>query len=418
MSIAEIFKTALIGLLTNRIRSVLTILGIVIGIASVILVMSLGEGAKKMILSQISGAGANNIFIEPGSFDPKKTSMMEASMEEFEVKTLKYGDSLAIEKDPTIELAAPFAVGFSHLVYKNTDLKIMFNGTTPSVQKIYDSYPVLGRFFTEGEVKSKARVAVLGYKIKEDLFGEENPLGKIARIKKTNFQIIGVMEKQGMQMFQNLDANVYLPLTAAQQFLLGADHIRWLIVKAKNEKVVDEAVRNIRLILRERHNIHNPGNDLGKDDFRVMSQVEATKMLSAVTGILTVLLSSIAAVALIVGGIGIMNIMLVSVTERTREIGLRKAVGARKEDILKQFLLEAVILTVLGGAAGILLGITLSFGASKILSNLIDRKWYFVVSLNSVFLGFGVAAAVGLIFGLYPAQKASKLDPIEALRYE
>ena len=418
MSILYSFKIAWVALKTNKVRSFLTILGIVIGIAAVVAMMSLGAGAQHLIVGQIMSMGSNNVFIEPGAFDPKKTSIMEARMEEAEIKTLKISDAQAIINLPEIEEVAPFVIGVEKVIYKDVSKKVTFIGTTPAAHIIEATEVTLGRDFTDAEVKSQARVAVLGYKIAQDLFGNENPIGKIIRIKKTNFRVIGVLEERGTQTFMDLDEFVYVPVTTAQKLLLGIDHLKWIVAKAKSKDVIDEAVEDIRLLLRERHNIYNPKGDLTKDDFKVMSQVEAANILSSVMGVFTLFLSSIAAIALVVGGIGIMNIMLVSVTERTKEIGLRKAVGARKKDILYQFLIEAVVLTSVGGVVGIVLGILGSFFGSLVFGKMLYMQWKFFISLKAIVLGVGVAVVVGLVFGIYPARKASQLSPIEALRYE
>ena len=420
MKLTDTFRTALIGLKTNKTRSALTMLGIVIGIAAVITMTSVGSGAQNLILSRVASMGSNNIFVEPGPWSKRleKGSMVQTMMEEADIKTLKYEDALAIGKHPLIEMAAPFTMGIGRVVYLDIDKKVSYLGITPEAQKINENDVVLGRDIDEDDVKSLSKVVVLGFTLKEDLFGDRDPIGKIIRIQKTNFRVIGIMEEQGMQMFQNMDSYAFIPITTAQKFLLGTDHIRWIIAKAGDESRVDEAVSDLRLLLRERHNIYNPSGDLAKDDFKIMTQKETADILTSVTGVFTVFLSSVAGIALVVGGIGIMNIMLVSVNERTREIGLRKAVGARKQDILNQFLMEAVTLTFLGGVFGIIFGFVFSYLGGIILGNMLNLKWSTPLSLDSVLLSVGVAVITGLVFGIYPARKAAELSPIEALRYE
>ncbi len=418
MKISYSLKTAIIGLKTNKIRSFLTMLGIIIGVTAVVAMMSLGDGAQNLIVGQIMSMGSNNIFVEPGSFDPKKMSMMESMVEQMEIKTLKISDAEAIEKLPSVELAAPMVMGTGRVIYKDTDKKITFFGTSESALSIEDQDVIAGRPMIREDIRGQARVALLGFKIKEDLFGDEDPIGKTIRIRKTNFKVIGVLEELGSQMFINLDEYVYVPITTAQKLLLGIDHINNIIARVKNEEEIEETVEEIRLLLRERHSIYNPEGDLAKDDFRVMSQVEAIEMLTSITGIFTLFVSGIAAIALIVGGIGIMNIMLVSVSERTIEIGLRKAVGAKRKDILFQFLLEAIGLTIIGGIIGIILGIIFSFIGGIAIGRMLGMVWKFSISLRAVALGFGVSTITGLVFGIYPARKAARLSPIEALRYE
>ena len=418
MKFSNSFKTAIIGLKTNKTRSALTILGIVIGISSVILMMSLGDGAQNLILGQIMSMGPNNVYVEPGAFTTGGGDMTQQMMEGMEIKTLTLEDMEAIENDPLVEMVAPMVLSVGRVVYKNNDEKITLFGTTPAYNKITNGRTVLGSDFIDFDVQGMSKVAVLGYKVKEDLFETENPIGKIIRIKQTNFRVIGVMEEQGTQMFQNLDEYIYIPITTVQKFLLGINHVQSSVVKIVNQDKIDEAVEGIRLILRERHNIYNPEGDLSKDDFKVVSGKETADLMNTVTSILSLLLSSVAAIALVVGGIGIMNIMLVSVVERTREIGLRKAVGARKKDILYQFLIEAMVLTGLGGILGILLGAILSYLVSIVLTMALGIEWGFALSLSSIIIAFGVATGIGLVFGIYPARKAAKLSPIDALRYE
>jgi len=420
MKLTDTFKTAIIGLKTNKTRSALTMLGIVIGIAAVITMTSIGAGAQNLILSRVASMGSNNIFIEPGprSERMEKGGMMQAMMEEADITSLKREDAIAVANHPLVEMAAPFTMGVGRIVYLDVDKKSSYSGITPEGQKINENNVILGRDINEDDVKSMAKVVVLGFTLREDLFGDEDPIGKIIRIQKTNFRVIGVMEEQGVQMFQNMDTYAFIPITTTQKLLLGTDHVKWIIAKAWDEDRIDEIVSDLRLLLRERHNIYNPSGDLAKDDFKIMTQKETADILTSVTGVLTMFLSSVAGIALVVGGIGIMNIMLVSVNERTREIGLRKAVGARKKDILNQFLMEAVTLTFLGGVIGILLGLTFSYLGGVILGNMLDLKWSAPLSLDSILLSAGVAIVIGLIFGIYPARKAAELSPIEALRYE
>lgn len=418
MKFRDSIKISFIALKANKSRSALTMLGIIIGVGAVIIMMSLGQGAQDLILGQIQSLGSNSIYIEPGSFDPQSGFQMEMALEEMTIKTLSLDDIDVIKKDPLVDMTYPMVYGVARAVYQNNDEKITFIGVTPEAYIADNWHAATGRDINEEEVKSMSKVATLGSKIAEDLFREEDPIGKTIRIKKTNFKIVGVMEERGMEMFQNYDEYVYVPVTTAQKLLLGIDHLNAITVRAVNDEVVDQLMENIRLALRETHNIYNPEGDLSKDDFKVMSQVEANDMMAQITGILTAFLSSIAAIALLVGGIGIMNIMLVSVTERTREIGLRKAVGARNKDVLNQFLIESVTLTVLGGTIGFIGGTLISFVGAIGLSKVLNTEWSFVIPFGAIVLAFGVAALVGLVFGIYPARKASRLNPIEALRHE
>jgi putative ABC transport system permease protein len=416
MKFLDYFKTAIIGIKTNKSRAFLTLLGIVIGISSVMTMMSIGAGAQNLIISQVASFGSNNIFIEPGAWS--ESMEMQSMMEELQIKTLKYEDALAIAEDPLIDKAAAFVMGTEIVTYKNESEKVSFFGTSEDGADVMDARIEIGSNITDWDVKSMARKIVLGSKLKEDLFGEEDPLGKTVRIDKTNFTVIGVLAPQGTQMFMNLDEVAYIPLTTAQKIILGRDSIQEIIARTYSEDKIDEAIYNIRLTLRDRHNIDNPSGDPAKDDFKVMSQEQTANILTTITTTITLFLSAVASIALLVGGIGIMNIMLVSVTERTREIGLRKAVGAQEKDILWQFLIEAIVLTLLGGVIGVALGFIASFAISRLAIYLLDPSWQFIFSLNSMILAFGFSSIIGLIFGIYPARKAAKLSPIDALHYE
>ena len=416
MKLSESFFTALGGLKTNRGRSALSILGIIIGVAAVIGVMSVGQGAQSLVLSQIQGLGSNLIIVMPGGSAEEK-GRPSLSMGVLTIKTLTRDDVEALSQKsnaPFIEEVMPIVAGQAVVTYGGEERKTNFIGATANLPQVNDSYPVEGRFFTENEEKGMTRVAVLGSKVREKLFGESEAIGQRIKVNRRGFKVIGVMEEKGARGIEDLDDQIYIPLSTAQKQILGINYLNAMMVKVENEELIDQTVSDIKTTLRIHHNISDPS----KDDFTVRSQKEFAETIGAVTGIFTILLACVAAISLAVGGIGIMNIMLVSVTERTREIGLRKAVGARKSDILTQFLLEAVLLTLTGGILGIAFGALLSWGASLIFGYFLKASWGFLLPLNAIALGVGVSVMIGLIFGIYPAHKAAQLSPIEALRYE
>jgi len=411
----DFLKTAFIALKTNKTRSFLAMLGIVIGISAVIVMLSLGQGVQSIILSQIETMGHNIAYILPGGAKQEK-GIPQFSLGTTQVKTLKTSDAKALKRESFyIKETTPLVFGPAILDYKGKQRKCDFTGTFSNFQEVRGNKILEGRFFTPEEEKSMQKVVVIGKTVKEKLFDEEKVVGKILKINRRTFRIIGAIEIEGRKdsMFDPND-RVFIPLSVAQKQMLGIDYLNVILLQANSADTLDLAVQEAESILREEHRIKDPD----EDDFTILSQEYIASTFNLVGRILTIFLSCVAAISLIVGGIGIMNIMLVSVTERTREIGLRKAVGARKKDILLQFLLEAVSLTTLGGIFGILLGILGSYLGGIVIGKILDLEWRFTLSLISIVLAFGVATAIGLIFGIYPAKRASDLSPIEALRYE
>lgn len=412
MKFKHVFKTALGGLKAHISRSVLTILGIVIGITAIILVMAVGEGAKNLILNQIRGLGSQTIIIEPGR-EPRGPS----SFAEIFTDSLKPKDIEALKNPANVKGIRDITPVIMQVASISSDIETVREnviGASDLIVKILEVYPSEGIFFSDEDIKQKNNVAVIGAESKNKLFGQSRALGEKIKIKGKTFRVVGTLPPKGQVALFNVDNMVAVPYTTAQQYLTRTNHFNSIIVRAESEDILPQTVQSIKLTLRETHGISDPD----KDDFHVTTQADAALRVSMVTDILTALLTSIAAISLIVGGIGIMNIMLVSVTERTREIGLRKALGATERDIMKQFLFEAIILTAIGGIIGIILGIFFSFIASLILSHILSLKWEFALPFFAMFLGFGVSSVVGLIFGIYPARQASLKNPIDALRYE
>jgi putative ABC transport system permease protein len=412
MTLNNSFKTALKGIYTNKSRSGLTILGIVIGVTSIILIMSLGQGAQNLILGEIQSIGSKTIAVVPGKQPKGPTGVMATltdSLKEKDVDALKKKSNV-----PHLNKIMPVVFGSDVAAYGNETYRPTIFGVTEFFSNIYGIYPSEGRLFTDDEIKSYADVVLIGNKVNRELFGNESGLDKKIKIKGRNFKVIGIFGEKGQVSFVNFDEVVVVPYTTAQQYIFGIKFYHRIVVEADEEKNVERTVGDIKATLRASHNITDPA----KDDFFVETQADAIEMVGTILNILKLFLASIAAISLVVGGIGIMNIMLVSVTERTKEIGLRKAVGAMNKDILTQFLLESVTLTAVGGFVGIFLGALLAFISSLVLSQVLAANWAFTFPLSAVFLGIGVSAFVGLIFGIYPARRAARLDPIVALRYE
>jgi putative ABC transport system permease protein len=399
------------GFLARKGRSFLTILGIVIGVAGVIIIISLGAGAQSLVLSEITKIGSNLVGILPGKSNDNGPP---AALYGIQITTLVPDDAQALRdknRFPHIVAVAGAVTGSATVIWGNQSVDTNFTGTQSSVMKIRDITLATGRFFDEREENSN--VVVLGFDVKEGLFGNSDPLGQVVKVKNVPMSVIGVLTKQGASAFQNMDDMVYLPLAIAQQQILGVKHLQAMNLKVDDTANLQSTIADIEQVLRERHNIKNPTND----DFTVGNLADAVKILTQVTDALRLFLTVMAGISLIVGGIGIMNIMLVTVAERTREIGLRKAVGATNSVIRNQFLLESGTITLFGGLLGIIVGITISYLAA-VGARLAGFNWEFVISPLSVILAVGVSIMVGVIFGLYPAVKASKLDPIVALRYE
>ena len=408
------FKNAFIGLKTNKSRSLLTILGIVIGIAAIILIMSVGQGAQDLILDEIKGMGSETIVIRPGR-EPKGPSDVAESIF---LDSLKKRDVDMLKKNSDIlgiEQIAPALIVPGSVSYQGETFKAFTLGWDADfMENIYNLYPDEGSSFDETDIKQKASVAMIGSKVKDELFGESNAVGEKIKIKNRNFRVVGTYKPRGQVAFFNVDEVILLPYSTAQSYLLGIDHYHEIIVKVKDADSVDRAVVDIKAALREQHGIDDPE----KDDFFVVTQQGLVDQVKTITNILTIFLTLVVAVALVVGGIGVMNIMLVSVTERTREIGLRKSLGATDSNIMSQFLMESVILTLVGGAIGVALGAGASVFVAFVLRNFFALNWTFTFPIFAAVLGLGVSGLVGLVFGLYPARQASKKSPIEALRYE
>jgi putative ABC transport system permease protein len=412
MRIKHTLKIAVKSVAINKSRSVLTILGIVIGIASVIVVVSLGDGATKLITSQIEGIGSQTIAIEPGREPTSPTDVAQMFSDSLKPKDLE----LLRKKEnvPGLQEAMPEVFGGVVGSYENETYRFTVLGVTDAMERIMDIGEVHGDFLTEDDVKESAAVAVLGAKVKEELFGPDDALGKKVRIKGVNLRVVGVLPKKGSSSLMSFDEMVIVPYTTAQNYILGTKHFNEVIVLASPNASVPDTVRDIKTTLRESHGITDPS----RDDFYVNTQADLLKRIGTVTLALTLLLASVAAISLIVGGVGIMNIMFVSIIERTREIGLRKSLGATNGDILLQFLLEAILLTFIGGVIGVLFGAFVSFIFSFAINHATSINWEFSFPIQGALLALGVSTFIGLVFGIYPARKAAKKNPIEALRYE
>ncbi|HLB25237.1 MAG TPA: ABC transporter permease [Nitrospirota bacterium] len=402
---APAITIALRGLRVNKMRSALTMLGIIIGVAAVITMLAVGEGARVSLAKSIASLGSNMILVVPGS-----TTSGGARMGSGNVNTFVYEDVEAITGEASaVEAAAPIVRGSAQVIYADRNWSTSVLGTTADYEYVRDWRVTRGRFLTKQDVDGRTKNTLIGTAVADELFGGEDPQGKIIRIKNVPFTVVGVLEKKGQSPNgQDQDDVLIVPMTTAQSRLFGITHLNAAMVKGRSLDQMDRAVEQLTSILRQRHKIAE-GED---DDFTVRNLTEMLSMAEMQTKIMSILLGSIASVSLLVGGIGIMNIMLVSVTERTREIGIRMAVGAKENDILLQFLIEALVLSLIGGVVGIAIGV----GGSLIIGAFSTFETH--VSVFSVVLAFCFSAAVGIFFGFYPARKAARMDPITALRYE
>jgi putative ABC transport system permease protein len=412
MKIIDFLKNSFKDLRSNKKRTFLTVSGVVIGISAVIVIMSVGSGAQSLILDQIVSSGSNIVNVLPGFSD---SNGPPASAMGVSIESLKRDDARQIEeKIKEVEVASSFVRGVASVKYQDKNSNFSFIGTDEKYQTVDDFQMLWGNFLTKEDSSSFSKNAVLGYGVYETFFEEgQDPVGKRVKIKNQNFKIIGVMEKRGVEFFQNQDDVVILPIRTAQKIILGIDHVSGIKVLAKSSQDVPMIKNQIDGVLREAHNIEEGADP----DFSIRAFVDALEIAESVTSALRIFLAGMAGISLLVGGIGIMNIMLITVSERTREVGLRKALGATNADVQSQFLAEAIVVTFIGGVIGIIVGILVSFLIS-IVANQLGYNWVFEVSFFSILLGLTVSGLTGVLFGWFPARSAALLEPIEALRYE
>lgn len=400
----ESFLMAWASLIANKMRSILTMLGIIIGVAAVIALVSIGNGVKQDIQNSISSLGSNLLMVMPGAPRTPGVRPSAGSM-----KSLKVSDYEAISKLDGVKAASPMTNGSYVVIYQNKNWTTSVSGVSYNYLDVNNWSMKSGRFLSEKNVQNRERVAVVGKTVVKNLFGDEDPVGAEIRVKNIPFRIIGVLNSKGSgAMGNDQDDMVIIPYTTAMERVEGVDYLRMIYVTGKDENGIDRLQSDIENLLRVRHGI----KDTNLDDFNIQNMNSIMETMEETTGTLTLFLGAVAAISLVVGGIGIMNIMLVSVTERTREIGVRKALGATYSVIVTQFLIEAVVISLMGGIIGVILGI----GSSKLIGMASGMST--VISVPTIVMSFAFSMAIGLIFGIYPARKAAKLNPIDALHYE
>jgi len=400
----ESFLMAWASLIANKMRSILTMLGIIIGVAAVIALVSIGNGVKQDIQNSISSLGSNLLMVMPGAPRTPGVRPSQGSM-----KSLKVSDYQAISKLDGVKAASPYTANSYVTIYQSKNWTTTVSGVSSNFQDVNNWTMAEGRFISSKNVENRERVAVVGQTVVKNLFAGEDPVGKEIRVKNIPFRVIGVLNSKGNgTMGNDQDDVIFIPYTTAMERVEGVDYLRMVYVVASDDSGIDRLQSDIENLLRVRHSI----KDTNLDDFNIQNMKSIMETMEQTTGTLTLFLGAVAAISLVVGGIGIMNIMLVSVTERTREIGIRKALGATYFVIVTQFLIEAVVISLMGGLIGIALGI----GASKLIG--LASGMSTVISVPTIVLSFAFSMAIGLVFGIYPARKAAKLNPIDALHYE
>lgn len=400
----ESFLMAWASLIANKMRSILTMLGIIIGVAAVIALVSIGNGVKQDIQNSISSLGSNLLMVMPGAPRTPGVRPSQGSM-----KSLKVSDYQAISKLDGVKAASPYTANSYVTIYQSKNWTTTVSGVSSNFQDVNNWTMAEGRFISSKNVENRERVAVVGQTVVKNLFAGEDPAGKEIRVKNIPFRVIGVLNSKGNgTMGNDQDDVIFIPYTTAMERVEGVDYLRMVYVVASDDNGIDRLQSDIENLLRVRHSI----KDTNLDDFNIQNMKSIMETMEQTTGTLTLFLGAVAAISLVVGGIGIMNIMLVSVTERTREIGIRKALGATYFVIVTQFLIEAVVISLMGGLIGIALGI----GASKLIG--LASGMSTVISVPTIVLSFAFSMAIGLVFGIYPARKAAKLNPIDALHYE